>query len=157
MAQSKVTDGEVETSDGVMDLASLAAIVAGLAQTVERIAARPQQVIPNGPEQLPRAKSTKDILTGMKKGESRSGQDRTDPFGAPAAFMPDQIVILTDPDKIAAWRNAGKAVDGEPIYAVVKSFMYRRSKDGFRKYKVDFGLGMGEDGLMEYQMEAYVE
>lgn len=149
--------GQSETVTSTpITLEGLAAIVQGLAATVQELAARPvpsaSQRNPNIPDQIPRARSTKEILEGMRVGDTRVGQDRIDPSGQRLPFKPYDIIELTHPDKIRALRENGKATPGEPVYGVVQSFMYRRKRDGRGKFRVDFGPGRGDDGLMEDEM-----
>ena len=76
-----------------------------------------------------------------------------DPYGQNPAFNPDEVVALRDEEKLRIYREKGMVKGDEDLYGVVKSFMYRRRRDGLRKYKVDFGENFGEDGIMEDQLE----
>lgn len=155
-------DGVTEVTDGAVDehvtLKDLTQIVLGLARDMKEIAARPavREVVrevhnSNEPGELPRAKTTKEILAGMGRGETRQGQDRYDPRGK-GPYRPDNIIELTDKDKSTALRAAYELSTDEPIYGVVQAFMYRRKRDGQCKYRVDFGRRFGDDGIMEDQM-----
>jgi hypothetical protein len=160
MPKTADIDAHEEPSDGAVSIESLAAIVQGIAQSVDNlskqvqeVSARPAVVAPNVPQGIPRARSTSEILDGMRRGEARRGQDRVDPYGQSPAFNPDEVVALRDEEKLRIYREKGMVKGDEDLYGVVKSFMYRRRRDGLRKYKVDFGENFGEDGIMEDQLE----
>src|SRR3990167_4383441 len=138
---------KVEVS-GDVTLEGLASIVAGLAKAVEDLTRH--QTISTAPTSLPRARSTREILAGMKVGETRFGRETIDQGGG---FKPDDVIELTDEAKLMQWRRVNKVAVDEPMYGVVQAFMYRKSRSGERKYRVDFGPGIGDDGLMEGQMK----
>src|SRR3990167_9542631 len=139
---------KVEVS-GDLTLEGLASIVAGLAKAVEDLTRH--QVISTAPTSLPRARSTREILAGMKVGESRFNRETID--DQPGGFKPDDVIELTDEAKLMQWRRVNKVAVDEPMYGVVQAFMYRKRRSGERKYRVDFGPGIGDDGLMEGQMK----
>ena len=160
MPKTADIEAQDESSDGAVSIESLAAIVQGIAKSVDNLSkqvqevtSRPPVVASNVPQGIPRARSTAEILDGMKRGEARRGQERIDPYGQTPAFRPDEIVALRDDEKLKIYREKGMVKGDEDILGVVKSFMYRRRRDGLRKYKVDFGEGFGEDGIMEDQLE----
>ena len=145
--------GAVAQADGSITLEGLAAIVAGLAKAVEGLARRAEPAAVPG--HLPHAKTTKELLSGMRRGELRQGQTRVDMYGQTPAFRADDVVRLLPGDKLTQMQQLPiySSSDDNDVLGVVKAFMYRRRRDGKRKYKVDFGAGVGEDGLMEDEIE----
>jgi hypothetical protein len=155
---AETADGATK-ADGAVTLESLAAIVADLATVVKEVAARPpvtervQQVYTQGPGELPIAKTTNEILSGMRKGESRSGGEYIGPPGRRRLFRDNDVVELVDEDKLKLMRGGFQLPEG-PLYGVVKALMYHRRKSGEPKYNIDFGSGINEDGCMESQLKA---
>lgn len=140
-------------------IASIARSVNTLTNRVEQLAARPEQ----SSGALPMAPTPDQLLKkirGLHKGESTTGHTFVDKLGRRYAFRPETIVELIDEDKLAGWRKVAR--DGKPgrlgpnekLYGVVMSIMYWRKKDAVPKYRVDFGKGFGDDGVMEYQLRA---
>ena len=99
---AETADG-VEKTDGAVSNEQLAAIVASLAEAVKEIASRPpvtervQQVYTQGPGEMPIARTTDEVLRGlrgMQRGEARSGVDYTGPPGRRRKFRDNDLVEL---------------------------------------------------------------
>jgi hypothetical protein len=159
--QPSVTLDTIMSALGPMveTIQTLDVTVEKLGKKVETITKQQAVMAGDRPATLPVAKTTKEILSGMRRGEARSGQERIDTLGRTPAFRPDDIVrllpeVLGDKNaKYEALVNAHKIERGDDAYAVIKRFMYARRRDGQRKYIIDYGQGIGEDGAMEYELE----
>ena len=132
------------TNNDLMDMLS------SLVDRVEKL--EQHQYEPTGPTRLPTAKSTADLLSGMKRGEQRAGSEYFGPRGRRQRFLPDDVVEVTG-DKAKELHTGFKIDADTPIYGVVKSLMYHKRKSGEPKYKVDFGRGIREDGCMESELQ----
>ena len=155
-ADTVTSEDVAERAEERVTLRDVVQMMQHLMEDVKDLKERPavkevvRDVLADGGE-LPRAKSTKEILSNMKKGDTRSGQDRIDPTRGRVAFKSEDIIELMDEDKVTAFRE-GFNLEAGPIHGVVQGFMYRRRRDGQPKYRVDFGRGIGEDGIMEDEM-----
>ena len=145
VSQSEADGAERTTLKDVVQM------IGELTKQVKSLELRPPPT--NLPAELPRTRTAKEILAGMKPGESRSGQDRIDSTRGFRVFQPNDIFELIDEDKLKSMRAGHKLDASEPVYGVIQAFMYRRRRDGIPKYRVDFGKGIGDDGLMEDQMK----
>ena len=104
---------------------------------------------------LPIAETPDQILARLRlpAGQSASGHTTYNSRGLP--FHVGQIVALLENDKTRAWRAAGTIAADQPILGVVAKHMYKRRRDGQHKFMVNFGTGIGDEGVMDFEMEAY--
>lgn len=132
-------------------------VVAALAEEVKTLKSRPATPAPLPQflqQGIPETPTTKQLLAGMRVGESRQGSDFRE-VRPQAKLRKHDVVRLTDPDKREIFaRGDGLSAfqeDGE-LYGVIKRTMLR-NREGEYKFSVDFGPPIGEDGVMEAGLE----
>ena len=158
--KSDRADSPAEEKPAGITLDDLASAIGTLAKSVEDMHSRIDVVeqTPQArtrPATLPLAPTPNQLISEMRAGESRSRRntiDPLDPRGIQGGFRPDDVIELTDQDKLSQLYSVQKATSGEPVLGVVLGLMYRRRKDQKRKYKVNFP-GIGDDGCMEYEIK----
>ncbi len=156
--KSDRADSPAEEKPAGITLDDLASAIGTLAQSVEDMHSRIDAVekTPRArPATLPLAPTPNQLISEMRAGESRSRRntiDPMDPRGIQGGFRPDDVIELTDQDKLSQLYSVQKATRDEPVLGVVLGLMYRRRKDQKRKYKVNFP-GIGDDGCMEYEIK----